>query len=101
MTKDMTFSALRTAALTALITLCATPGAALAQTPPANRAAAPANVLGLGEIESRLSAEGIKIKELKVRDTVLEIDGYDAQGREIDLVVDRSTGKIVSRKFDD
>lgn len=47
MTKDMTFSALRTAALTALITLCATPGAALA------------------------------------------------------LVVDRSTGKIVSRKFDD
>jgi hypothetical protein len=32
---------------------------------------------------------------------VLEIDAYDVQGRKVDLVVDRRSGEIVSRKFDD
>ena len=71
-----------------------------AQTPPAS-ATAPGQLLSLGEIETRLSSQGIKIKEIEVRDKVLEIEGYDSQGREIELIVDRRTAEILSQRFDD
>jgi len=75
-----------------------------AQTPsqtPSTSATAPGQLLSLGEIETRLSSQGIKIKEIEVRDKVLEIEGYDSQGREIELVVDRRTAEILSQRFDD
>ena len=69
--------------------------------PPATSAPATAGkLLGLTEIESRLTAQGIRVKEMEVHDKVLEVDGFDAQGREIDLIVDRRNGEILSRKFD-
>jgi hypothetical protein len=40
------------------------------------------------------------VKEMEVHDKVLEVEGYDAQGREIDLIVDRRSGEILSRKLD-
>jgi hypothetical protein len=63
--------------------------------------AAAENVLSIAEIESRLTAQGIKVEEIEVRDLVAEVEGRDSTGREIDLVVDRRTGEILSRKFDD
>jgi hypothetical protein len=103
MTKDTTFNVLRAAVFAAAVTVAGGMNLALAQTqtpPPKASATAPANLLSLGEIESRLAAEGIKIKEIEVRDLLLEIEGYDAQGREIDLVIDRRTGETLSHKFD-
>lgn len=101
MTKDTTINVLRAAVFAAAVTVAGGMNTALAQTPPAKPAATtPANLLSLGEIESRLAAEGIKIKEIEVRDLLLEIEGYDAQGREIELVVDRRTGETLSHKFD-
>ena len=62
--------------------------------------AATPKLLGLTEIESQLAAQGIRVKEMEVHDKVLEVEGYDAQGREIDLIVDRRSGEILSRKLD-
>ena len=77
-----------------------------AQTPetsPATSAPQPStsNVLSLSEIESRLEAQGLRVKEMEVHDKVLDVEAYDAQGRELDLIVDRRSGEILSRKFDD
>ena len=68
--------------------------------PPAPAATAPAGVLSLGDIESRLTAQGIKIRELELRDLVVEVEGRDAQGRKVELLVDRRTGEILSQKLD-
>jgi hypothetical protein len=61
----------------------------------------PANALSVGEIESRLTAQGIKVKEIEVRDLLAEVDGFDAQGREVELVIDRRSGELLSHKYDD
>lgn len=60
----------------------------------------PANVLSVGEIESRLAAQGIKVKEIEVRDLLAEVEGWDAQGREIELTIDRRNGETLSHEFD-
>ena len=68
----------------------------------AQQASAPATPasLSLGEIESRLTAEGITIREIELRDSVVEVEGRDAQGRKVELLVDRRNGEILSRKLD-
>jgi hypothetical protein len=60
----------------------------------------PAGALSVGDIESRLSAQGIKVKEIEIRDLIAEVEGYDPQGREVELVVDRRTGETLARKYD-
>ena len=67
------------------------------QTPPP---AAVAKMLGLGEIESRLTAQGITIREIELRDVVVEVEGRDAQGRKVELLLDRRSGEILSQKPD-
>lgn len=71
-------------------------GLAGAQTP-----AQTSTLLGLGEIESRMSAQGITIEEIELRDRVAEVEGRDATGRKVELLLDRRTGEILSRKHDD
>jgi hypothetical protein len=100
-----TGSSVRALLLATTITLAGLGGAASAQTAPEKSASpevvnVPANVLGVGEIESRLSAQGIKVKEIEIRDLLAEVEGYDAQGREIEVMVDRRSGEILSHKFD-
>ena len=65
----------------------------------AQQASSPA-LLSLGDIESRLTAEGITIQEIELRDTVVEVEGRDDQGRKVELLVDRRNGEILSRKLD-
>jgi hypothetical protein len=63
--------------------------------------AAPATqVLSLGEIENRLTAQGITIREVELRDRVVEVEGRDAQGAKVELLIDRKTGEILSQKPD-
>jgi hypothetical protein len=68
---------------------------------PAAPAAPTGTLMSLTEIESQLTAQGIRVREMEVHDKVLEVEGLDAQGRKIDLIVDRRNGEILSRKFDD
>lgn len=58
------------------------------------------SLLSLGEIETRLTAQGITISEVELRDSVAEVEGRDAQGRKVELLVDRRTGEILSNKPD-
>jgi len=60
----------------------------------------PANVLNAGDIESRLTAQGIKVKEIEIRDLLAKVEGFDAQGREIELVIDRRNGETLSHEYD-
>jgi hypothetical protein len=97
-------SGVRAVVLATVVTLGGVAGAsAWAQNAPEKAAAVnvPANVLSIGEIESRLTAQGIKVKEIEVRDLLAEVEGYDAQGREVELVIDRRSGETLSHKYDD
>lgn len=67
----------------------------------ATKVTVPANVLSVADIESRLTSQGIKVKEIEVRDLLAEVEGYDAQGREVELVLDRRSGELLSHKYDD
>lgn len=75
--------------------------AAYAQQAPEQVVNVPANALSAGDIESRLAAQGIKVKEIEIRDLLAEVEGYDAQGREIEVVIDRRSGETLSHRFDD
>lgn len=94
---------LRTGLFAAVASLAAVAGVAYAQTQAAQEQVVqvPANALSAGEIESRLTAQGIKVKEIEMKDLIAEVDGYDAQGREIDLIIDRRNGETLSHRFDD
>ncbi|WP_129644415.1 PepSY domain-containing protein [Peristeroidobacter agariperforans] len=95
-------SGVRAVMLATVVTLTAAAGAsAWAQNPPEFAVQVPANALSVGEIESRLTAQGIKVKEIKVRDLLAEVEGYDAQGREIELMIDRRNGETLSHEYDD
>jgi len=94
------------ALLAASIVTCGAAGLALAQEAPTQPAApaiaeAAANFLSLTDIESRLTSQGIRVTELEVKGSVLEVEGYDSNNREIELIVDRRNAEILSRQFDD
>jgi hypothetical protein len=57
--------------------------------------------LSLCDIESKLTAQGIKIREVDLKDSVAEVEGRDAQGRKVELLIDRRSGEILSQKLDD
>ncbi len=77
--------------------LIAGAGVAVAQ---ATNPAAPANVLSISDIESRMVAQGITIKEIELKDLVAEVEGRDASGKKVELLIDRRSGDILSRKID-
>ncbi|MBS0514462.1 MAG: PepSY domain-containing protein [Proteobacteria bacterium] len=60
--------------------------------------AAPAGMLSLDDIESRASAQGIQVKDIEVRDRLVEVEGRDASAQKVKLVYDRKTGEVLSRE---
>ena len=58
------------------------------------------DLLSLGDIETRLTAQGIKIREIELKDLVVEVEGHDANGRKVELLIDRRTGETLSQKLD-
>ena len=60
----------------------------------------PDKFLSLGEIERRVTATGLRITEIEVKDRVVEVEGRDASNREVELLVDRRSGEILSRKLE-
>ena len=72
------------------------------QDPPAASSSPAADkFLSLTEIERRVTATGIRVTEIEVKDRIVEVEGRDSSNREVDLVVDRRSGEILSRKLDD
>ena len=72
-----------------------------AQSTPASGNASGLPVMSLTDIEQLLKSKGIRVIEMEVRDRVVEVEGLDGTDREIDLLVDRRSGEILSREFDD
>jgi len=91
----------RAVMLAAVVSLAGVAGAAWAQNAAEPVVKVPANALSVSEIESRLTAQGIKVKEIEIHDLLAEVEGYDAQGREVEMVIDRRTGETLSHKYDD
>jgi hypothetical protein len=58
------------------------------------------DLLSLGDIETRLTAQGIKIHEIELKDLIVEVEGRDANGRKVELLIDRRTGETLSQKLD-
>lgn len=56
--------------------------------------------LGLAELEQRISSQGLRVKEMKIKDLLLEVEAYDEQNREVELLIDRRSGEVLSREFD-
>lgn len=54
--------------------------------------------LGLDELERRVTAEGIQVREMEIRDLLLKVEGYDSQSRKVKVVIDRRSGEILSRE---
>lgn len=101
MTIGTASSGVRAVLLATAVTLAGVGGATVwAQNAPEKVVNVPANVLSVGEIEARLGAQGIKVKEIEVHDLLAEVEGYDAQGREIEVVLDRRSGEMLSHKYD-
>ncbi len=74
-------------------------GPVLAQTAPAsNQVAIPANVLSITEIETRVKSQGITIKEIELEGLLAEVEGFDAEGRKVEIVLDRRSGETLSHK---
>jgi hypothetical protein len=67
----------------------------------ASSAPAADKFLSLTEIERRVTATGIRVTEIEVKDRIVEVEGRDSSNREVDLVVDRRSGEVLSRKLDD
>ena len=69
--------------------------AAYAQTSPAQPE------LTLSQVESRLSAQGYRVYEIERDDGRYEVKARDAQGRCVELDLDRRTGEILYSHGDD
>jgi len=102
-TRFASASSKRAVLLASIVAVAGGAGAAAwAQNVPVEKAEVtiPANVLSVGEIEARLTAQGIKVKEIEVRDLLAEVEGYDAQGREVELTIDRRNGETLAHEYD-
>lgn len=60
----------------------------------------PANALGAADIEKRVSAMGITVTEIEIDGLLADVEGIDAEGREVELVLDRRSGDVLSHKVE-
>lgn len=67
-------------------------GAAPAASPPSMTFAA---------LEDRAIALGIRPTELKIKGGTAEIEGRDADGRQVEVTIDPRTGAVLNREIDD
>ncbi len=58
-----------------------------------------AGSMSLDEIERRVTAQGLSVTEIEVKGLLVEVEGYDAQGRKVKQVLDRRSGEVLSQKI--
>lgn len=52
-------------------------------------------------LERRATALGIRPTELKIKDRLAEIEGWDRDGRKVEVKIDTQSGEVLHREFDD
>lgn len=87
--------AMKLAVCSLLLTqLCAVTAQAQANSPLVRTA-----TISVADLERVVENQGVHVKSAKVRDLLLRVEGVDAQGRKVELMVDRRTGEILSRQL--
>lgn len=77
----------------------ALPAAAQQPLPPPMYQTVPVeNARDFHELERLAMAEVPYIKKMEVRDMLLKVDGFDAQGMKVKIYMDRRTGSVLSRE---
>jgi hypothetical protein len=75
------------------------PALALLALPLGGAWAKPAAVpMKLPAIEARAVALGVRPTEIEIEGMIAEVEGTDAQGRQVELKLDRRTGEVLHRK---
>ena len=64
----------------------------------AQASATAATLVSLDEIERRAIAEGLQVRDIELRDLLVEVKGRDANAQKVELVIDRRTGEVLSRE---
>ncbi len=72
-----------------------------AATPFVASAAAPAKTMSLDAVEKRAAALGVNADEIEVKGMAVKVEGRDSKNREVELLLDRRTGEVLDRRFDD
>jgi preprotein translocase subunit SecD len=67
----------------------------------ANAATPAAKTMSLDAIEKRAAALGIRAQEIEAKGNAVKVEGRDAQNRKVELLLDRRTGEVLDRRFDD
>lgn len=57
--------------------------------------------MSFAALERRATDMGIQPTELKVKYRVAEIEGWDSQGRKVEVKLDPATGQVFRHGFDD
>ncbi len=77
----------------------AMPALALQYPPPVQRPVPVDNALDFRELERLAIREVPHIKKMEIRDALLKVDGYDAQGMKVKVYMDRRNGSVLSREI--
>jgi len=57
------------------------------------------NALDFRELERLATREVPHIRKMEIRDALLKVDGYDAQGLKVKVYMDRRNGSVLSREI--
>ncbi|MBB4631025.1 PepSY domain-containing protein [Sphingosinicella soli] len=78
------------------------PAAMLVAAMPFTAAAAPAaKPISFGAAERHAAKQGVRADEIKIKGSTIEVEGRDNRNRRVELLLDRRTGEVLDRRFDD
>ncbi|WP_300538507.1 PepSY domain-containing protein [Sphingosinicella sp.] len=78
------------------------PAAVLALAAPFTACAAPAaKPMSFGAAEKHAAKQGVRADEIKIKRSTIKVEGRDDRNRKVELVLDRRTGEVLDRRFDD
>ena len=79
------------------------PAAILAIAAPftAGAATPAAKPMSFGAAEKHAAKQGIRADEIKIKGSTIKVEGRDNRNRKVELVLDRRTGEVLDRRFDD
>lgn len=72
----------------------------VAATSPAVAAPA-AKPMSFGAAEKQAAKQGVRADEIKIKGSTIKVEGRDGQNRKVELRLDRRTGEVLDRRFDD
>ena len=57
--------------------------------------------MAFGAAEKQAAKQGVRADEIKIKGATIKVEGRDGQNRKVELRLDRRTGEVLDRRFDD